>query len=553
MLELGQPLHAFDRGQLTGRDRRTPGPAAGSRSRPSTTSGATLDRRGPGHRRRLAARSALAGMMGGLRPPRSTRRRTDIALIEAAHFAPAGDRPHVPPAQAVQRGVAPLRARRRPGLAAVRRGARRGAAASSYGGGTYAGHDRGRGTVRRHRQVAARRPELPRRRRRASSVPTDAGGRRGSPAVGCAVRRPGADGLLTVTPPSLAARPDRPQRPGRGGVRLEGYDALPSALPPRAAGSRAHRARSGSAAGSAGRWPRRGLHRGAVATRSSARPSSTRSACRPTTRAGGAAAGQPALRRGSRCCARRCCPGCWRPLRAQRRARHRPTSRCSSSGPVFLPRRRSAAAPAAAPAGRPHGRPTRARRARRGAARPAAARSPPCSRPASASGRLVGPGRGGGWADAVEAPGGGRAPSASTLVVRAGQHGAVAPGPLRRARRRRRPSSATPASCTRGRAPRSGCRRAPRAMELDLDALLAAAPGRAATAGSSATRWPRRTSRWSSTAGRRRPTSRRRCAPARGELLESVRLFDVYTGEQVGAGQQVPGLRAALPGARTAR
>ena len=35
-----------------------------------------------------------------------------------------------------------------------------------------------------------------------------------------------------------------------------------------------------------------------------------------------------------------------------------------------------------------------------------------------------------------------------------------------------------------------------------------------------------------------------------GELLESVRLFDVYSGDQVGDGQQVAGLRAPLPGAR---
>ena len=33
-----------------------------------------------------------------------------------------------------------------------------------------------------------------------------------------------------------------------------------------------------------------------------------------------------------------------------------------------------------------------------------------------------------------------------------------------------------------------------------------------------------------------------------GPLLEDLRLFDVYTGEQVGAGQPVAGLRAALPG-----
>ena len=35
-----------------------------------------------------------------------------------------------------------------------------------------------------------------------------------------------------------------------------------------------------------------------------------------------------------------------------------------------------------------------------------------------------------------------------------------------------------------------------------------------------------------------------------GELLESIRLFDVYTGDQVGRGEEVPGLRPALPRAR---
>ena len=40
------------------------------------------------------------------------------------------------------------------------------------------------------------------------------------------------------------------------------------------------------------------------------------------------------------------------------------------------------------------------------------------------------------------------------------------------------------------------------------------------------------------------------CARAPGELCESVRLFDVYTGEQIGDGPQVAGLRAALPRAR---
>ena len=36
----------------------------------------------------------------------------------------------------------------------------------------------------------------------------------------------------------------------------------------------------------------------------------------------------------------------------------------------------------------------------------------------------------------------------------------------------------------------------------------------------------------------RRPTSRPRCARAPATLLESLRLFDVYAGEQVGEGQK---------------
>ena len=39
-------------------------------------------------------------------------------------------------------------------------------------------------------------------------------------------------------------------------------------------------------------------------------------------------------------------------------------------------------------------------------------------------------------------------------------------------------------------------------------------------------------------AASRPPTSRRRCATGAGPLLESVRLFDVYTGEQVGEGRK---------------
>ena len=36
-----------------------------------------------------------------------------------------------------------------------------------------------------------------------------------------------------------------------------------------------------------------------------------------------------------------------------------------------------------------------------------------------------------------------------------------------------------------------------------------------------------------------------------GELLESIRLFDVYVGDQVGEGQEVAGLPPPVPGPRS--
>ena len=77
------------------------------------------------------------------------------------------------------------------------------------------------------------------------------------------------------------------------------------------------------------------------------------------------------------------------------------------------------------------------------------------------------------------------------------------------------------------------------AMELDLDRLERAGAG--APAGAADLHLPgghpgRRAGR-----GRRVPRGRRwrrRCATGAGELLESLRLFDVYTGEQLGEGKK---------------
>ena len=115
----------------------------------------------------------------------------------------------------------------------------------------------------------------------------------------------------------------------------------------------------------------------------------------------------------------------------------------------------------------------------------------------------------------------------------------------------RTPRSGTPASCTRRSAGRSACPARSAAVEIDLDVLMAHAPEVVGgpdvldLPGRQGGRRARRRRR-----GDRRPRSRPRCARAPATLLESVRLFDVYTGAQVGDGPQVAGLRAALPGAR---
>ena len=76
-------------------------------------------------------------------------------------------------------------------------------------------------------------------------------------------------------------------------------------------------------------------------------------------------------------------------------------------------------------------------------------------------------------------------------------------------------------------------------MELDLDRLERAGAGAAAGArGSPPSRWPPRTSRWSSTHGVPAADVEAALRDGAGELLESLRLFDVYTGEQIGEGKK---------------
>ena len=85
------------------------------------------------------------------------------------------------------------------------------------------------------------------------------------------------------------------------------------------------------------------------------------------------------------------------------------------------------------------------------------------------------------------------------------------------------------------------------AMELDLDAVLAA--GTSVRLDGSLSGYPVAKEDVALVVGTTVAAADVEAAlrDGAGELLESVRLFDVYTGEQVAAGEQVPRVRAALP------
>ena len=207
MLELGQPIHGYDRALLQGAIvvRRA---EAGEKL--TTLDGVvrTLDAddllitddRGP---------IGLAGVMGGAEVE-LVENTTDV-VIEAAHFDPRHHRPHVAAAQAALRGVQALRARRRPELPARASPARRRAARRAR-----RRHDRARPDGRRRRRRAhrghdRRRPAGPghRRRHRPATLP-----RPRWPREVATVTH--ADGRITLTAAELAVRPHRPVRPRRG-------------------------------------------------------------------------------------------------------------------------------------------------------------------------------------------------------------------------------------------------------------------------------------------------------------------------------------------------
>ena len=226
MLELGQPLHAFDRGKLTG-------PIVVRRAEP----GETLDDPRPRQRATLRPedlvitddsrrRSALAGVMGGAAHRDRRRERHRRSCIEAAHFAPAAIARTAAPAQAASarrpsassaastRGCSRRRAAaRRPAALLARAGRRR-----------RRRRDRGRSHRRAPAQRSRSTPTTPDRVAGHRLRPRDASSRACSE-VGCDVARRAT--MLIVTLPSLAARPDRPVRPRRGGHPARGLRELP--------------------------------------------------------------------------------------------------------------------------------------------------------------------------------------------------------------------------------------------------------------------------------------------------------------------------------------
>ena len=294
MLELGQPIHGYDRDRLAGPivvRRATRGREAHHprRRRPRTLSAEDLARSPT-----TPGRSASAGVMGGetTEMSRDHHRRPH----RGRPLGPGLDLPHRAPPQAALRGGQALRARRRPhhlrgrGRPGRRAAGRATAAARSSRASPWSATPPARAGDR-----GRRRPARP-GHRHGDRPPTTAVAH--LRAVGCEVderRR-----RLTVTPPPVAPRPHRPLRPGRGGRpdRRLRQRALGAAAAPRPA--------AGSPAPAAAPPGRPHAGRG----RASSRWSASRSSATPDLDALGlrrrrpaphaAAAGQPALRPRSR-------------------------------------------------------------------------------------------------------------------------------------------------------------------------------------------------------------------------------------------------------------
>ena len=274
MLELGQPMHAFDRDAVTGPITVRLAREGEKLTTLDGTHAEAVDRR-PADHRRDRARSGWPRSWAAP-PPRSATARPRV-LLEAAHWEPTGvartARRHRLPSEAAkrfERGVDPEMT-----VVALARAAE---LLAEYGGARVVGGlvDVDTRAPRAAIALDAAKPA------RVAGVPyTAAQVVELLGAVGCDVDASGNP--LAVTPPSW--RPDLtdPADLIEEVVRLAGYDDIPSVLPTAPPGAGSPTSSAGAAA-SAGRSPRPGTSRRRP-TRSSGRRPWTRWAWPRTTRA----------------------------------------------------------------------------------------------------------------------------------------------------------------------------------------------------------------------------------------------------------------------------
>ena len=290
---------------------------------------------------------------------------------------------------------------------------------------------------------------------------------------------------------------------------------------------------------------RRRLRRGdQLPVRRRRRPS-TRSACPPTTRAGTRSGSPTRCRRGAGVhhdAAARPAQG-GRPQHRSRRAR---ASRCSRPAPSRFPADRGPAPISASTGGRPT------------ASSPSWSRRSPTSRCTSAvvlAGEREragwwGEGREAGWADAIGAGPAARPPSsASRSSVAPAARMPWHPGRCAEAARRRAGARARRRAAPEG---LPGVRRAAAHRGGRDRPRRAAAARRDVVPAPEFSTFPVAKEDVALVVDESVPVADVEAAlrEGAGELLESIRLFDVYTGDQIGRGQEVAGVRAALPGPR---